>query len=285
MIKNSESQLINPQPKSSTFAVWSWVKITLIAIANVIVLGLFAAYFDGQALGLIDVIEIIANSMGIVTGLLGVWFFFLSERLNRDTSVNLERITTTVGELRTQMWEMIQKTFNRFLQGESKDEIEEVKKAIDTIRQQLNSKEEISPTVAQALDTLLDRINKLERQKEFVIPTSIQSLTQEVSDPARRMRLNDILSFMQRFLRDPIDRRQFFNHLRVNAGLNGQIADNFIDILLKEKMLDLDSEGKVVMTEDARDDQLLELVIDEALDRAMMRENRKTKRGINADHF
>jgi hypothetical protein len=161
-------ELIDPQTKEPQFVVWLWVKLCLVAIANVIILGLFAAYFKGQPLGILDIVGIIADSSGIITGLLGIWFFFLSERLNRSTTLNMERTTATVEDLRVQMWGMIQKTFTRFLEGENKDTIEKTKQDIENLRQQLDQQNITPSQLQQALEMLIKRIETIERQNRDI---------------------------------------------------------------------------------------------------------------------
>jgi hypothetical protein len=74
-----------------------------IAVTNVLVLGLFAAYFSGQKVDLLLVIDLVGNTVATATGLLGVWYFFQAEALNMDSARTLQRITETVADLRSPM--------------------------------------------------------------------------------------------------------------------------------------------------------------------------------------
>lgn len=164
---DKNSQLINPQTEHPRSVVWRWLKIALLASVNVLILALFAGYFDNQAISLLDVIGIIADAMGIVLGLLGIWFFFLSEGLNRTTAINLERTTATVNDLRDQMWGMIQKTFNTFVERESTEQADETRQAIEQLKEQARSTNGAIPhEFVQAIDALNKRLDSIERQRE-----------------------------------------------------------------------------------------------------------------------
>ena len=179
---NNENEFENRNPRPE-FTVRKWLKVTLIAVINVLILAFISSYFDGQPLSLLEVISVIADSMGIVLGLLGIWFFFLSENLNRTAAINLERTTSAVSELRDQMWEMIQKTFNTFVEKENKEKVEETKDAIEQLKQQVQQDNKpISSEVLAVIDKISDRINTLEqREKLFVKPVSRATATSDIS--------------------------------------------------------------------------------------------------------
>jgi hypothetical protein len=150
--------------------VLKWIKIAGIAIINILILGAFAAYFRNQTLSLMDVIGIVANSMGIVTGLLGIWFFFQSEELNRKTEMSLEKITTTVNELDKNMWAMIKQTFDKFVKTETKEEKEEIKLELDKLKKIFEKNgTAANPEVLGTISRLNNRIENLERKQDRYI--------------------------------------------------------------------------------------------------------------------
>jgi hypothetical protein len=80
-----------------------WLTYGGIALINVLVLGLFAAYFSGQKVDLLLVIDLVGNTVATATGLLGIWYFFQAEALNMDSARTLQCITETVADLRSPM--------------------------------------------------------------------------------------------------------------------------------------------------------------------------------------
>jgi hypothetical protein len=164
-------QLVDPRTEHPAYVVWRWLRMTIAVVANVVVLALFAAYFDDQTLGLLDIISIVADAMGIILGLLGIWFFFLSERLNRTTALNLERTTASVDVLHDQMWSMIQKTFNKFVAQESEEKAEAAREQIQELKEQVKSSDSVdTDKFIQAIEALSKRIDTMERQRESMAP-------------------------------------------------------------------------------------------------------------------
>lgn len=149
---------------STLLVVGRWFRTGVLVTANLIVLCMFAAYFQNQRLDLLEIIGIVSNSFGIITGLLGVWFFFLSERLNRTTASNLERTTAVVDDLRNQMWQMIQQTFNTFVKNDEKASAEAAEEAVEKLR---NPKTVSSEELEKATETIIKRLEVLEKQREI----------------------------------------------------------------------------------------------------------------------
>ncbi|HMZ08198.1 MAG TPA: hypothetical protein PK078_11315 [Anaerolineales bacterium] len=176
------------------FTVKRWLQWGGIAVINVLILAFFSSYFKDEPLSLLGIISVLADSTGIVLGLLGIWFFFLSEKLNKDTAVNLEKTTSAVEELRDQMWDMIQKTFNTFVEKENKEKVEETKDAIEQLKQQVQSENKpISSDVLAALDKISDRINTLEQKEQlFVKPLSRIATVSEISPKQIRQLIVDL---------------------------------------------------------------------------------------------
>lgn len=215
---------------SGESTVKQWLKVTAIAVLNVLILAFLAAYFENQPLSILGVISVIADSMGIVIGLLGIWFFFLSESLNRTTAINLERTTSTVNELRDQMWEMIQKTFNTFVERENKEKVEETKQAIEDLRKQVQKDNKpISSDVLVALEKISDRINTLEQRERIIArPLSRRISVADVSTRQIRelsmnllhrfpMTASDLYDEVKEKLGEPDDAAKFMRGL-VNRG-------------------------------------------------------------------
>jgi len=140
-----------------------YIRTASIALLNVVLLVLFASYFSNQRLELINVVGIFADSIGITTGLLGIWFYFLSEELNRSASLNLQKTADTVSDLRNQMWDMIEKSF--YSKDDTRGEIEKIKELIqDTLDTE-------DPNVSMPkgdLELLLGRIGTVEESVETI---------------------------------------------------------------------------------------------------------------------
>ncbi len=65
---------------------------------------------------LLTVLGLVGDVIGTVTGLLGVWFYFESERLNRDSSELLQRTEAQVGEVRDRLAPLAQTTIQELLE-------------------------------------------------------------------------------------------------------------------------------------------------------------------------
>jgi hypothetical protein len=236
MTNQNDPQLVNPQTDQPQYVVGQWVRITFIAVINIAILAAFAAYFDNQSLGLLEVISIIADSMGIVLGLLGIWFFFLSERLNRSAALNLERTTRTVEDLRVQMWEMINKTFNMFVKNESAEQADEIRNDIEQLRNQIQQQDGAIPgEVLQTIENLNKRLDSIERRNQslgtIATPRSQLSDLSNVGVPSRDILMTVISENIDKF---PMRFKDLYLKLQ-KAGHGGplvtDLAAKFPDLL------------------------------------------------------
>lgn len=157
---------IDPPQQPQRFTVRNLLRVSFLAFLNILILAFFAAYFSNQRLDLIDTIGVVGDSVGVVTGLLGIWFFFQSEQLNRTTAVNLERTTATVDDLRNQMWKMIQETFASLT---TRDDGKDVELALGIVREYAKKEgNSIPDELKQALQVIESRVESLERQKDAI---------------------------------------------------------------------------------------------------------------------
>jgi hypothetical protein len=137
-----------------------WLRIAGVAVLNVVVLAFFTAFLRNEPLGLITIISIIADSMSITLGILGIWFFFEAEKLNRTTAVQLETMSTTVNDLRYQLWQMVKDTIAKSgAMGDTWNQ-DEIRKSIEIIREQAENNKAIDP------EAILNAIDGLARQME-----------------------------------------------------------------------------------------------------------------------
>lgn len=232
-MSDKETSLFDPQPDQPRLMVSRWLRIMALIVANLLVLAGLAAYFKNQTISLIDVIGIIADGMGIITGLLGIWFFFLSERLNRTTAINLERTTSTVNDLREQMWEMIQKTFSTFVERENREQIEETRQAIEALKEDLGKQEgSLNPQILQTLNALSRRIDTIERQRDNVV--SLKPLVERESPPEKELSESlikgIILDNIDKF---PLDARKIYATITREGVATGSGPETMADLVDK----------------------------------------------------
>lgn len=161
-------------PKLNLKRLWYWAKFLSIAVLAVLVLAFFGSYFSNQKLELITVIGIIGDSMGIATGILGILFYFMSERLNRESSRTLLRTEGIVKELHEQMWTMIERAFDTSLMARddsAKKDTEEAMEEIEKEGPQELSDAASKKSVQSALDAINKRLDTLSERTRTSLPT------------------------------------------------------------------------------------------------------------------
>ena len=67
-----------------------WIPFVAITTMIVLIATAVGSFYTAQSSPLLDVVGLIGDVFGIVTGLLGIWFYFESERLNRTSGKLLE---------------------------------------------------------------------------------------------------------------------------------------------------------------------------------------------------
>ena len=164
------------QNKQIPNTVGRWIRVAAIALLNVLVLSFLAAYFSNQRLDLMTTIGIVADTMGVVTGLLGIWFFFLAEQLNRSTAINVERTTKMVEELQKQMWNMIERTFSTLIARDEEGRQQEARVAVGALREV-----ELPDQYSKALDVVARTIADMEIDDDE--PTWLRILREEGLEP------------------------------------------------------------------------------------------------------